>query len=79
LPILKVLGEWEMRWARGDIRDSDLDVELLMIIWWMSTKWHVWTPLCVTQITVYAEKVKNKSLLVCGRELNTERLKGRLG
>jgi len=31
LPLLKSVGEWGMRWARGDIRDSDLDVELLMI------------------------------------------------
>lgn len=31
LPMLKVIGEWGMRWARGDIRDSDLDVELLML------------------------------------------------
>ncbi len=31
LPLLKGVGDWGMRWARGDIRDSDLDVELLMI------------------------------------------------
>lgn len=31
LPMLQVIGEWGMRWARGDIRDTDLDVELLMI------------------------------------------------
>ena len=31
LPLLKVVGEWGMRWARGDIRDSELDVELLML------------------------------------------------
>lgn len=31
LPLLKVIGDWGMRWARGDIRDSDLDVELLMV------------------------------------------------
>ena len=30
LPLLKGIGDWGMRWARGDIRDSDLDVELLM-------------------------------------------------
>lgn len=30
LPLLKSIGDWGMRWARGDIRDSDLDVELLM-------------------------------------------------
>lgn len=31
LPLLQTVGEWGMRWARGDIRDSDLDVELLML------------------------------------------------
>jgi DNA-binding HxlR family transcriptional regulator len=31
LPILKVVGEWGMCWARGDLRDSDFDVELLML------------------------------------------------
>ncbi|MFV8783639.1 winged helix-turn-helix transcriptional regulator [Microbulbifer sp. SA54] len=31
LPVLQLVGEWGMRWARGDIRDSDLDVELLML------------------------------------------------
>lgn len=31
LPILKVVGEWGMRWARGDMRDIDMDVELLML------------------------------------------------
>ncbi len=31
LPILKAVGEWGMCWARGDLRDSDLDVELLML------------------------------------------------
>jgi len=25
LPLLKVVGEWGMRWARGDIRESELD------------------------------------------------------
>jgi len=30
LPLLRGVGEWGMRWARGDIRDSDIDVELLM-------------------------------------------------
>jgi DNA-binding HxlR family transcriptional regulator len=30
LPLLKGIGEWGMRWARGDIRDTELDVELLM-------------------------------------------------
>ncbi len=31
LPLLKGIGDWGMRWARGDIRDSELDVELLML------------------------------------------------
>ncbi|WGL16968.1 helix-turn-helix domain-containing protein [Microbulbifer bruguierae] len=31
LPMLRLVGEWGMRWARGDIRDSELDVELLML------------------------------------------------
>lgn len=31
LPILKVIGEWGMCWARGDLRDSDINVELLML------------------------------------------------
>lgn len=31
LPIIKVIGDWGMCWARGDLRDSDLDVELLML------------------------------------------------
>jgi DNA-binding HxlR family transcriptional regulator len=31
LPLLECIGNWGMRWARGDVRDSDLDVELLMI------------------------------------------------
>lgn len=31
LPILTTIGEWGMRWARGDLRDTDLDVELLML------------------------------------------------
>ncbi|MCU7932097.1 MAG: helix-turn-helix transcriptional regulator [Candidatus Thiodiazotropha sp. (ex Codakia rugifera)] len=31
LPLIKTIGEWGMRWARGDIRDSELDVELLMV------------------------------------------------
>ena len=31
LPLLKIVGEWGMRWARGDIRESELDVELLML------------------------------------------------
>lgn len=31
LPMLKVIGDWGMRWARGDVRDTDMDVELLML------------------------------------------------
>lgn len=31
LPLLQSFGAWGMRWARGDIRDSELDVELLML------------------------------------------------
>lgn len=31
LPILKAVGNWGMCWARGDLRDSDFDVELLML------------------------------------------------
>jgi DNA-binding HxlR family transcriptional regulator len=31
LPLLKGVGDWGMRWARGDVRDSELDVELLML------------------------------------------------
>ena len=38
LPILQMVGEWGMRWARGDIRDSDLDVELLMLYLQRSVK-----------------------------------------
>ena len=30
LPLLKGIGDWGMRWGRGDMPDSDLDVELLM-------------------------------------------------
>lgn len=30
-PVLKALGEWGMKWARGRMVDSDLDVELLML------------------------------------------------
>jgi len=30
-PVLKALGEWGMKWARGRMADSDLDVELLML------------------------------------------------
>ena len=31
LPLLKAVGDWGMRWARGDLRETDLDVELLML------------------------------------------------
>ena len=30
-PIIKALGDWGMKWARGQMADSDLDVELLML------------------------------------------------
>ena len=38
LPMLKVVGEWGMRWARGDLRETDLDVELLMLYLQRSVK-----------------------------------------
>lgn len=31
LPLLQAFGTWGMRWARNDVRDTDLDVELLML------------------------------------------------
>lgn len=31
LPVVKQIGEWGMRWARGQMNDSELDVELLML------------------------------------------------
>jgi len=31
LPIIKGLGDWGMRWAQGNLKDSDYDVELLML------------------------------------------------
>lgn len=31
LPIIQVMGQWGMRWARGDLKDTDLDVGLLML------------------------------------------------
>ena len=31
LPVIMQLGEWGMRWARGALPDTDLDVELLML------------------------------------------------
>lgn len=30
-PVIRQLGEWGMRWARGRMEDADLDVELLML------------------------------------------------
>lgn len=30
-PIVQQIGEWGMRWTRGQIADSELDVELLML------------------------------------------------
>lgn len=30
-PVIKSLGEWGMRWARGNMLDTDYDVELLML------------------------------------------------
>ena len=31
LPLIKGLGDWGMRWAQGNLTDSDYDVELLML------------------------------------------------
>ena len=31
LPVVKSLGDWGMRWARGHLVDTDYDVELLML------------------------------------------------
>jgi DNA-binding HxlR family transcriptional regulator len=31
MPIVKQVGDWGMRWARGQMPDSELDVELLML------------------------------------------------
>lgn len=31
LPVVTQLGEWGMRWARGQLVDADFDVELLML------------------------------------------------
>lgn len=31
LPLILAIGQWGMRWARGDLRDTDLDVGLLML------------------------------------------------
>ena len=31
LPFILAIGEWGMRWARGGLQDSDLDIELLML------------------------------------------------
>ncbi|MFC1665318.1 winged helix-turn-helix transcriptional regulator [Pseudomonadota bacterium] len=38
LPLITTIGEWGMRWARGDIRESNLDVELLMLYLQRSVK-----------------------------------------
>jgi DNA-binding HxlR family transcriptional regulator len=31
LPIIKLMGEWGMRWAKSNLREKDYDVELLML------------------------------------------------
>lgn len=31
LPIIQQIGDWGMRWTRGQISDSELDIELLMV------------------------------------------------
>ena len=31
LPVVTTIGEWGMRWARGKMDDTDLDLELLML------------------------------------------------
>jgi len=31
LPVVASIGEWGMRWARGKMDDTDLDLELLML------------------------------------------------
>jgi DNA-binding HxlR family transcriptional regulator len=31
MPVVKTIGDWGMRWARGKMDDSDLDLELLML------------------------------------------------
>lgn len=31
LPVIRELGEWGMKWARGQLSDTELDVELLML------------------------------------------------
>ncbi|WP_196140822.1 helix-turn-helix domain-containing protein [Aliikangiella sp. G2MR2-5] len=31
LPFILAVGQWGMRWARGDLKDTDLDVGLLML------------------------------------------------
>ncbi len=38
LPFILAIGEWGMRWARGGLQDSDLDIELLMIYMQRSIK-----------------------------------------
>ena len=31
MPVVKSIGDWGMRWARGKMDDSDMDIELLML------------------------------------------------
>ena len=31
MPLIMAIGEWGMRWARGVLHDTDLDIELLML------------------------------------------------
>lgn len=38
LPMILAIGEWGMRWARGDLRDTDMDIELLMLYLQRSVK-----------------------------------------
>lgn len=37
-PVIRELGEWGMKWARGQMSDADLDVELLMLYLMRSIK-----------------------------------------
>jgi len=37
-PLIRQLGDWGMRWARGQMENSDLDVELLMLYLQRSVK-----------------------------------------
>lgn len=38
LPLIVATGEWGMRYARGDLRETDMDVELLMLYLQRSVK-----------------------------------------